>query len=271
MSSLDLIKSSTGAIGAFNVIHLEHAEAIVAGAEIAGLPTILQVSENAVKFHGSLKPIGTATLAIARPSSLPLSVHLDHSESEELIREALDLGFDSVMFDGSKLSYADNVAASARMAKLCKEYGATIEVELGEIGGKDGVHAPGVATKPSEAQSFVAETGVDLLAVAVGSSHAMRSKTAQLDFALISELAAAVPVPLVLHGSSGVSDPDLVLAVQAGMRKINIATHLSQIFTAAVRETLTLNPDLVDSRKYLKPAREAMRDEVARLLQLLAH
>jgi fructose-bisphosphate aldolase class II len=270
LSSLDLITKSTGAVGAFNVIHLEHAEAFVAAANDANRPTILQISENAVKFHGSLKPIGVATLAIAQSSKIPVSVHLDHAESEELIHEALDLGFDSIMFDGSKLAYADNVAASARVATLCKKYGATIEVELGEIGGKDGVHAPGVRTNPAQAKSFVEATGVDLLAVAVGSSHAMQSKTAQLDFDLISELATALPVPLVLHGSSGVNDPDLVRAVEAGMRKINIATYLNQIFTSEVRTILNSDASLVDTRKYFAPAREAMRVEVARLLQLLA-
>jgi len=270
LSSRDLIQSSTGAVGAFNVIHLEHAEALVQGAEDAGLPTILQISENAVKFHGALKPIAVATLAVAQSARLPISVHLDHAESEELIYQALDLGFDSIMFDGSKLSYSENVTASKRVADRCRSYGATIEVELGEIGGKDGVHAPGARTNPAEALAFVEETGVDLLAVAVGSSHAMQERTAQLDFALIEELAQVLKTPLVLHGSSGVNDADLQKAVKAGMRKVNIATHLNQIFTDQVRSKLSSEPQLVDTRKYIAPAREAMRDEVARLLKLLA-
>lgn len=270
LSSRDLIQSSTGAVGAFNVIHLEHAEALVQGAEDAGLPTILQISENAVKFHGALKPIALATLALAQSASLPISVHLDHAESEELIYQALDLGFDSIMFDGSKLSYSENVTASKRVADRCRSYGATIEVELGEIGGKDGVHAPGVRTNPAEALAFVEETGVDLLAVAVGSSHAMQERTAQLDFALIEELAHVLKTPLVLHGSSGVNDADLQKAVKAGMRKVNIATHLNQVFTDQVRAKLSSEPQLVDTRKYIAPAREAMRHEVARLLKLLA-
>jgi fructose-bisphosphate aldolase, class II len=270
LSSLDLIQSSTGAVGAFNVIHLEHAEALVQGAIEASLPTILQISENAVKFHGSLKPIAIATLAVAQSTSLPISVHLDHAESEELIHEALDLGFDSIMFDGSKLSFKENVEASKRVAARCKEYGATIEVELGEVGGKDGVHAPGARTNPSEAVAFVEETGVDLLAVAVGSSHAMHSRTAQLDFALIEELAKALRTPLVLHGSSGVSDDDLQRAVRAGMRKINIATHLNHIFTDEIRAKLAADPSLIDTRKYFAPARQAVASEVSRLLKLLA-
>jgi fructose-bisphosphate aldolase class II len=262
-------KSAGSAVGAFNVILLEHAEALVQGAELAKLPVILQISENCVSYHKALKPISVATIAIAESSSVPVSVHLDHAESEDLVKEALDLGYDSVMFDGSKLSYADNVAASARMAALCKSYGATLEVEIGEVGGKDGVHAPGVRTNPLEAKAFAEATGADLVAVAVGSSHAMTTRDATLDFDLIAEIARTVSVPLVLHGSSGVSDPDLQKAVKAGMSKINIATHLNNVFTHEVRESLGANPKLVDPRKYIAPGRDAVATEVARLLTLL--
>ena len=160
MTQLNPLKIITGelknaaAVGAFNVILLEHAEAIVAGAERAKLPVVLQISQNCVDYHGALKPIALASKAIAQASLVNVSLHLDHAESELLIQEALDLGFDSVMFDGSKLEYSSNVQASARMAELCRQYGATIEVELGEVGGKDGVHAPGVRTNPTEAQAF---------------------------------------------------------------------------------------------------------------------
>lgn len=258
-----------GAIGAFNVILIEHAEAYSIGANEAKLPTILQISENAVHYHGSLKPIARACQAISEDSDVPLSVHLDHAEDEELIREALDLGFDSIMFDGSKLDYAANVAKSAELAQLCKKYGASIEVELGEVGGKDGVHAPGVRTNPDEAKAFVDATGVDLLAVAVGSSHAMTTRDAALDFDLIRSIASTVSVPLVLHGSSGVADGDIQKAVKAGMRKINIATHLNHVFTNEVRGALNSDPKLVDPRKYIKPGRKAVASEIARLLLLL--
>jgi fructose-bisphosphate aldolase class II len=263
-------KGAGTAVGAFNVILLEHAEALVAGAEQAKLPVILQISENCVSYHKALKPISIATIAIAESSTVPVSVHLDHAESEELVKEALDLGYDSIMFDGSKLSYTDNVAASARMAALCKSYGANLEVEIGEVGGKDGVHAPGVRTNPLEAKAFAEATGADLLAVAVGSSHAMTTRDATLDFALIQEIAKTVSVPLVLHGSSGVSDSDLQKAVNAGMSKINIATHLNNVFTHEIRQALESNPKLVDPRKYIAPGRDAVAAEVSRLLILLS-
>lgn len=270
LSSKEIIKTQPGAVGAFNVILIEHAEALREAAEIAKLGAILQISENCVAYHGALKPIALATKAIIEESKVPLSLHLDHAEGVELIHEALDLGFDSVMYDGSKLSYRENVDTSKKVADLCRNYGVSIEVELGEVGGKDGVHAPGARTNPQEAKRFVEETGVDLLAVAVGTSHGQTTREAQLDFALISELAATVRIPLVLHGSSGVSDESLQQAVRAGMRKVNIATHLNHVFTDEIRDFLVEDEKSVDPRKYMKKARSAVAQETARLIKLLS-
>ncbi|KQZ88990.1 fructose-bisphosphate aldolase [Phycicoccus sp. Root563] len=257
-------------LGAFNVIHLEHAEALVGAAEDVGLPVVLQISENTVAWHGSLAPLAAATRTLAERASVPVVLHLDHAVSVDLVRESLDLGFTSVMFDGSTLDDAANRSTTREVVSLCHERGVDVEAELGEIGGKDGVHAPGVRTDPVEAQRFALDTGVDALAVAVGSSHAMTERTAALDLELVVAIRAAVPVPLVLHGSSGVPDDGLVAGVRAGMTKVNIATHLSSVFTGAVRHHLESDARLVDSRRYLGPARSAMRAEAARLLELLA-
>jgi fructose-bisphosphate aldolase class II len=256
-------------VGAFNVIQLEHAQALVDGAERAGAPVILQISENAVKYHRALEPIGLATLAVARTSSVPVAVHLDHATRAELVREAVALGFGSVMYDASVLPYDENVEATRAVVEHCHAAGVFVEAELGEVGGKDGVHAPGARTDPNEAAAFVEATGIDALAIAVGTSHAMLKKTASLDLDLIAANRKAVPVPLVLHGSSGVPDADLTRAVEAGMTKVNIATSLNQAFTGAVREYLAANPKVVDTRKYLAPGRDAVAAEVARLLGVL--
>ncbi|MGH3383033.1 MAG: class II fructose-bisphosphate aldolase [Nocardioidaceae bacterium] len=257
-------------VGAMNVIQLEHAEAIVAGAERAGRPVVLQISENTVAYHRSLAPLALACLRIAADSSADVVVHLDHATRPELVRAAVELGLPSVMFDGSTLPHEDNVAATGDIARWCHQRGAAVEAELGEVGGKDGVHAPGVRTDPAAAAEYVERTGVDSLAVAVGSSHAMLTRDAVLDDDLIAAIAAAVSVPLVLHGSSGVPDDGLVSAVAAGMTKINIATHLNVAMAAAVRAALDSDPQLVDPRKYLGPGRDAVAAEVARLLTLLA-
>lgn len=257
-------------IGAFNVIHLETAEALVRSAAVAGLPVILQISQNCAEYHGGLEPIALATLAVARRAESPVAVHLDHAERPELVDEAIDLGFGSVMFDGGALPYDENVALTAAVVERAHAAGVYVEGELGEVGGKDGAHAPGVRTDPDEARAFIAATGVDALAVAVGSSHAMTDRTASLDLALISRLRDALDVPLVLHGSSGVADDVIADAVRAGMTKINVSTHLNGFFTRAIRSVLDSDPRLVDSRKYLAPARDALSSEAARLLRLFA-
>ncbi|WP_433872698.1 class II fructose-bisphosphate aldolase [Saccharopolyspora sp. CA-218241] len=254
---------------AFNVIQLEHATAIVAAAEELDQPVVLQVSHNAVRYHGALEPLGAAMLAAAGAARTPVGVHLDHAETFELVARAVALGFPSVMFDASALEHHDNVRATARTARYCHDNGVWVEAELGRIGGKDGVHAPGARTDPAEAVEFVRDTGVDALAVAVGTSHAMRTRDADLDFGLVERLRAALDVPLVLHGSSGVADADLRTAVRAGLTKINIATRLNEEFTAAVRRSLADHPDGVDPRRYLGAGREAITRETARLLAAL--
>ncbi len=246
-------------VGAFNLIGIEHAEAIVAGAEAAGLPVVLQISENCVKYHGALEPVALAALAIARSAAVPVAVHLDHATSVELVRVAAGIGISSVMFDASALEYAANLAATAEVAAWCHQRGVWVEAELGEIGG------------PRDAVAYVRATGVDALAVAVGSSHAMLTRDAVIDFDLIGRIRAEVPaaVPLVLHGSSGVPDAALGKAILAGMTKINIATQLNKVFTAAVRERLAADERLVDPRQYGAAGREAVAAEVTRLLKVL--
>ena len=261
--------SHTG-IGAFNVLSVETAEGLVSAAERSGLGVVLQISENCVSYHGGLNPIAAACMALATDSTAEVAVHLDHATDERLALSAIDLGFGSVMFDGAALDYADNVAATRRVVGAAHAAGVLVEAELGTIGGKDGAHAPGVRTDPGEAASFVADTGVDALAVAVGSSHAMRQRDASLDLELIARIADAVSVPLVLHGSSGVPDDQLVQAIQAGMVKINVSTHLNGFFTRAVRSALDSDPALVDSRRYLAAGRAALSAEAERLLVLFA-
>ncbi|MGW5577187.1 class II fructose-bisphosphate aldolase [Micromonospora chokoriensis] len=257
-------------VGAFNVITVEHAEAVVTGAEKAGLPVILQISENAVRFHhGRLAPIAAAARAIADAAGVDVALHLDHVESDDLFDQAAAHGFGSAMYDASKRGYDDNVRATNAAVRRGHARGLWVESEIGEIGGKDGAHAPGVRTDPGDAAAFVTATGVDALAVAVGSSHAMRTRTARLDHELIRRLRDTVPVPLVLHGSSGVPADDLVAAVGGGMVKINIGTALNGAFTGAIREALDGNAALVDPRLYLASARTAISDTVADTLSLL--
>ncbi|MFF2371219.1 class II fructose-bisphosphate aldolase [Agromyces sp. NPDC058110] len=261
------VGGSLPAVAAFNVITLEYAEGIVAGAERAGLPVLLSISHNAVRFHGGLAPIAAACTALAERASVGVGLHLDHCEDAALVLESADLGFGSAMFDASPLPYELNVSETARVAELGRERGLWIEAELGEIGGKDGAHAPGVRTDPAEAAAFARATGVDGLAVAVGTSHAMTTRTAVPDTELIARIAAAVPVPLVLHGSSGVADDAIRATVAAGIRKINVGTQLSAAYTDALTARLGGGPD---PRAALKQAREAIAVTVEHLLQVIS-
>ncbi|MFF7882585.1 ketose-bisphosphate aldolase [Streptomyces sp. NPDC007896] len=275
----DLVTAAAGArtaVAAFNIITLEHVEAVIAGAESVAAPVVLQVSENAVKFrYGRLLPLARAAAAAAERASVPVALHLDHVESDELLRQAAAAGFSSVMYDAARLPYEENLAATRAAADWAHAQGLWIEAELGAVGGKNGepaldAHAPGARTDPAEARAFVADSGVDALAVAIGSSHAMTTRTAALDHDRLKRLAAALGVPLVLHGSSGVPDDELTAAVAGGIAKVNVGTALNIAMTGAIREFLAAHPEAVDSRKYLSVGREAMAGTVARLIRVLS-
>ncbi|MBT1094027.1 ketose-bisphosphate aldolase [Streptomyces chartreusis] len=267
--------AARSAVAAFNVITLEHVEAVIAGAESAGSPVVLQVSENAVKFrYGRLLPLARAAVAAAERADVPVALHLDHVQSDDLLRQAPDAGFSSVMYDAARLPYLDNLAATKAAVDWAHAQGLWIEAELGRLGGKNGeppldAHAPGARTDPVEAHAFVADSGVDALAVAVGSSHAMTTRTATLDHELLKRLAAALDVPLVLHGSSGVPDGELAAAVAGGIAKVNVGTALNIAMTSAIRDFLAAHPEAVDSRKYLSVGREAMVRAVADIIGVL--
>lgn len=252
---------------AFNVVTLEHLEAVVAAAEDVGQPVIVQVSQNTVRFRqNQLAPLAAAAAACAEQAGVPVALHLDHVTDPDLLRRAADNGFSSVMIDAAALPYADNLAATRAAADWGHGVGLWVEAELGYVGGKDGpadsAHAAGVRTDPQQAADFVAASGVNGLAVAVGSSHAMAERTARLDHDLIDRLKASVPVPLVLHGSSGVPDGELRRAVAHGITKINVGTALGIAYTGAVNDRLRAEPDLIDPRSFLHSGREAMRHAV---------
>jgi fructose-bisphosphate aldolase class II len=265
----------SGAVAAFNVITLEHAEAIVDGAVGSGVGVILQFSQNAVRFHsGNPRPLLVACRELAIAAAVPVSLHLDHIDDPTLIdlgiSIASEVGLSSIMIDASRLDYGSNVAATLEATRRAHDVGLWVEAELGEIGGKDGAHAAGVRTDPAEAAAFVAATGVDGLAVAVGSSHAMHNRSATIDLELVARLTAAVPVPLVLHGSSGVPDAALAAAVAAGIHKVNIGTALNLAGMAALRAVLAAEPGLVDPRSATRASRDAMAHTVARFCAVLA-
>jgi len=224
-----------------------------------------------VKFHaGQMRPLAAALTALASEAAVPVGLHLDHAETAALWHEAAMAGYSSVMVDCGSLPYEQNAATTADVTELLHAQGLAVEAELGHVGGKDtqvaSAHEPGVRTDPVQAAAFVAATGVDALAVAVGSSHAMTRQTAELDLELVTALRDAVQVPLVLHGSSGVPDDTLRDAVRAGIVKVNIGTALNVAYTGALREALSAK---ADPRPPLNAARTAVADTVAHLLDVV--
>ncbi|WP_329259542.1 ketose-bisphosphate aldolase [Streptomyces pseudovenezuelae] len=267
--------TARSAVAAFNIITLEHVEAVIAAAESLDAPVVLQVSENAVRFrHGRLLPLARAAVAAAERAAVPVALHLDHVQSDDLLRQAADAGFGSVMYDAAHLPYAENLAATRAAADWAHSQKLWIEAELGEVGGKQGrppldAHAPGARTDPAEARAFVTDSGVDALAVAVGSAHAMTERTATLDHDLLKRLSTTLDVLLVLHGSSGVRDEELTAAVAGGIAKVNVGTALNVAMTGAIREFLTAHPEAADSRTYLSAGRDAMVEAARRIIRLL--
>ncbi len=239
-----------------SVVALEHVEAVIAGAESVVAPVVLQVSENAVKFrYGRLLPLARAAAAAAERASVPVALHLDHVQSDDLLPPGVrrrQLG-DVQREPGCRRGEPRRHPGRRRLGthKACGSRPSWGRWEAGRVSRRSTRTRPAPAPDPAEARAFVADSGVDALAVAIGSSHAMTTRTAALDHDRLKRLTAALGVPLVLHGSSGVPDDELAVAIAGGIAKVNVGTALNIAMTGAVREFLAAHPEAVDSRKYL--------------------
>ena len=222
------------AVGSFSVANLEMIQGVVKAAEETKSPIILQIAEVRLN-HSPLKIIGPAMLAAAKNASVPVAVHLDHGTTLECIGEALRLGFTSVMFDGSHLSFEENIEMTKEVVSMAKPYGAAVEAEIGCVGGsEDGsVDIAMRCTSPDQAEIFAERTDVDALAIAIGNAHGFYKDAPQLRFDILQSVRDKVAVPLVLHGGTGISEEDFIRCHQNGIKKINIATAT---FAAAERK-----------------------------------
>lgn len=213
------------AVGAFSIANMEMIMGAVKAAEELNAPIILQIAEVRLG-HSPLQLIGPVMMAAARNAKVPVAVHLDHGTSMNCIKEALKLGFTSVMIDGSKSSLKDNINLTKEVIKEAKKYGASVEAEIGRVGGsEDGSEKiSAMYTDTQDAKKFYEETGVDALAIGIGNAHGVYKGSPNLNFDVLKDVNRNVNVPLVLHGGSGISDDDFRKSVTLGMRKINIAT-----------------------------------------------
>ncbi|MDK2815823.1 MAG: tagatose 1,6-diphosphate aldolase GatY/KbaY [Moorella sp. (in: firmicutes)] len=251
------------AVGAFNIHNLETLWAVVEAAKEARAPVILQATPGTVKFVGADFLVAMAQVA-ARRAEVPIALHLDHCQDLDMIAMCIDVGFSSIMFDGSKLPWDENIRLTRQVVTMARNKGIAVEAELGRISGREEelqVQAEDVYyTDPAEAVTFVEATGIDSLAIAIGTAHGVYKGEPQLDFERLTSIASRVKLPLVLHGASGVPDEAITRCIQLGISKINIATDLKLAMAAALRETLLSNPVENDPRRYLNPARNQVKE-----------
>lgn len=250
------------AIGAFNAENMEMVLAIVEAATELNAPVMIQTTPSTVKY-ASLDLYAANVRAVAEKAPVPVCIHLDHGNSFELAKGALEAGYTSVMIDGSHESFQENIALTCRVVEAAKALHIPVEAELGTVGGKeDDLEAAAGCTLPNEAAEFVARTNVDSLAVAIGTAHGVYKSAPKLDVARLAEIRKVVSAPLVLHGASGLSDDSIRACIKEGICKVNFATELRIAYTAGVREVLAADEKVFDPKAYGKVARAKVKELV---------
>lgn len=245
------------AVPAFNAENLEMVQAIVAAAAQLRSPVMIQTTPTTVKYL-TLRQAVAMVRAEAEAADIPVALHLDHCESFEGVRDAVQEGYTSVMIDGSKLPYEENIELTRKVVEMAAARGVTVEAELGTVGGKEDSHSAQIAyTDPAEAVDFFTRTGVDIFAVAIGTAHGFYKGEPKLNFELLATLRDKIDAPLVLHGGSGIPDEMIRRTIALGINKVNFATELRAAATVAVRKALE-DASIIDPKKYMGPAREAV-------------
>ena len=250
------------AVPAFNIHNLETIQVVIEAAAELRSPLILAATPGTMAYAGRGYIQAIAEVA-AKENDIPIALHLDHHETVESIVESLELGVMAVMVDGSHGTFEENIAISKEVVDVAHKYGATVEAELGKLVGQEDdiiVKAEDAEyTDPDTAQEFVERTGIDSLAVAIGTGHGVYETVPNLDFDRLEKIRDLVEIPLVLHGASGISVEDVQKCIALGCAKVNVSTELKIPFSDALRKYLIDNPDETDTRSYMKPAKEAMK------------
>ncbi|NLJ98222.1 MAG: class II fructose-1,6-bisphosphate aldolase [Tissierellia bacterium] len=258
-------------VGAFNVNNMEIVQAIIEAAEETNSPVILQASQGGLKYAG-IEYVAELGKLAARNAKVPVAVHLDHGTDFDQVMLCIRHGFSSVMIDGSRFELEENIGITKKVVEVAHAVGVSVEAELGKIGGtEDHItvdEKDATFTDPKEAKIFVDETNVDSLAIAVGTAHGVYKGAPELDFDRIKTIKEILNIPLVLHGSSGVPDESIEKAVSLGINKINIDTDLRMAFANAIKKFLKEDPDNIDPRKILGPAKAAMKEVIKDKMKL---
>ncbi len=248
-------------VAAFNVFGYEDSVSVVRAAEEMGCPVILMTNKDCVDFIPQ-EIIGPMLVTMAKKASVPVCVHLDHSRSKADIEKAIASGYTSVMYDGSQLDIEENLKNTKEIVELAHAAGVSVEAEIGSVGYSDpNVVAKAEYTDPDQAVWFARETGVDALAVAIGTVHRMKIQEAKIDFELLKKIKEKVDTPLVIHGSSGVKDDDLAKMCEMGVSKINLGTSLRMAFGNTLRATINEMTEEFDRLKFFPASMKAVRDK----------
>jgi fructose-bisphosphate aldolase class II len=259
-------KAEGYAVGQFNLNNLEFTQAILQAAQAENSPVILGVSEGAARYMSGFKTVVKMVEGLMEDLkvTVPVAIHLDHGSSFEKCKEAIDAGFTSVMIDASHHPFEENVATTSKVVDYAHSKGVSVEAELGTVGGQeDDVVAEGVIyADPKECEELVKRTGIDCLAPALGSVHGPYKGEPNLGFAEMEEIGKITGLPLVLHGGTGIPLKDIQKSVSLGTAKINVNTENQIASAKAVRETLAVKTEEYDPRKYLGPARDAIKATV---------
>lgn len=260
------------AVGGFNINNMEFLQAIVQAAEETRSPLILQTSEGALKYIGMDYVVGMVQAA-TKNTTVPVALHLDHGSSFEVIMQCIRNGYSSVMIDGSHYPFEENVRLTRKVVEAAHAVGVSVEAELGRLGGTEddlSVDEKDASfTDPEEAEEFVKRTGVDALAVSIGTAHGVYKGEPKLDFDRLKEIKERIKIPVVLHGASGIPEADLKKAVSLGVCKVNVNTDFQQAYAAKVREVLANDPEVYDPRKICGPGREAIKAAVIEKIMFL--
>ena len=254
------------AVPAFNIHNLETLQVVVETAAELKSPVILAGTPSTISYAGGEFIVSMAEVA-AKKYDIPIAIHLDHFEVIDEIKHFIDLGFKSAMIDASHESFEDNIAIVKKVVEYAHKYDATVEAELGRLGGQEDDlvvdEKDAKYTNPQQAKEYIERTGIDSLAVAIGTAHGLYKGVAKIDFDRLKEIRDVVDVPLVLHGASDIPDELVKKAISLGICKVNVATDLKIPFSDEVKKYFKENPDANDPRKYMTPGKEAMKKVVA--------
>ena len=260
---------SASAVACINVFGFEDARAILDAAETLDRPVILATNKDMVDLLG-VEALAGMLAPMAAASSAKVCLHLDHTYDESIVYKAMKSGFSSVMFDGSQLTLDENIRRSKQVAEVASAFGISLEGEIGSVPYEEGRdHIKSISTEPEQAQRFAVESGINAMAVAVGNVHRLTTPTCTIDYKRLEEIEKLVEIPLVIHGTTGIPEADIIKLKQTQIAKFNVGTSLRMVVGQSLREAIAAEPDQFDRSYFMRKIMPQMREEAIRIIKVL--